>query len=53
MCRVQVLMSIIQFLCIRIPETLSHMILKRRAEMSADIYFYSSSGIFPFVLQWQ
>ena len=35
---VQLLTSTIQSLCISIPETLLHVILKRRAEISADIF---------------
>ena len=36
MCWVQLLTSTIQFLCISISETLSHVTLKRRAEISSD-----------------
>ena len=35
---VQLLTSTIQSLCISIPETLLHVTLKRRAEISADIF---------------
>ena len=36
--RSSTLTSTIQFLCISIPETLLHVTLKRRAEISADIF---------------
>ena len=45
MCWVQLLSSTTQFLCISKPETSLHMTLKRRAEMSADI-FARLCGIF-------
>ena len=35
---VQLLTATIQFLCISIPETLLHVTMKRRAEISADIF---------------
>ena len=39
MCWVQLLTSAVQFLCISIPLNLLQVILKRRAEISADILF--------------
>ena len=38
MCCVQLMASTVQFLCIIILESLLHMTMKRRAEISADIF---------------
>ena len=38
MCSIQLLTSTFQVLCISIPETLLHVTLKRREEISADIF---------------
>ena len=37
-CRVHLLASTIQFLCISVPKTLLHVTLKGRAEIPADIF---------------
>ena len=46
---VQLLTSTIQLLCINIPGTLLHVTLKRRAEISTDI-FSPSFAVFPLLL---